>query len=125
MKDHLRQTKDMIEGRAEKGGTVEERIKMLRDELKKYKETHEDFKTKLIHEISATKSEIAKVKAENVARNTLFNSDLIAHECYLDKNAAGIGRIELGNAQLRTYVDGKIEEMQFECSRGVTATDLK
>ena len=57
MKDYISKTKDVLEARVEEVCQFEDKITILNDELNKNKQVHEEFRKKMINEISKTNSE--------------------------------------------------------------------
>ena len=62
MKDYIGKTKDVLEARVEEVSQFEEKITILNDELNKNKGVHEDFRKKIILEISKTNGDVAKIR---------------------------------------------------------------
>lgn len=54
-----------------------------------------------------------------------YKSTFINNEFYMDKSNSQMRIIEKSLEQLRAYLDGKMEQIQFDCSRKVRIDDMK
>jgi hypothetical protein len=64
MRDLVGKTKDMLEARVDQVCQFEDKITILSDELTKNKSVHEEFRKKMINEISKTNSEVARMRTD-------------------------------------------------------------
>jgi lipoate-protein ligase A len=76
----------VLEARVEEVSQFEEKITILNDELNKNKVVHEDFRKKMILEISKTNAEAAKTKSELQKHMDEYKSTFINNEFYMDKS---------------------------------------
>jgi len=86
IKDYIGKTKDVLEARVEEVSQFEEKITILNDELNKNKVVHEEFRKKMILEISKTNAEAAKTKSELQKHMDEYKSTFINNEFYMDKS---------------------------------------
>ena len=109
MKDYIGKTKDVLEARVEEVSQFEDKITILSDELNKNKQVAEEFRKKMIMEISKTNAEAAKIKSSLTQHMEDYKSTFINNEFYMDKSSNELRAIEKRHEQLRAYMDGKLE----------------
>ena len=86
MKDLVGKTKDMLEARVDQVSAFEDKITILSDELTKNKSIHEDFRKKMINEISKTNSEVARMRMDLGKHVDEYKAAFMNNEFYMDKN---------------------------------------
>jgi hypothetical protein len=88
IKDLVGKTKDMLEARVDQVCQFEDKITILSDELTKNKSVHEDFRKKMINELSKSNSDIARMRMDLNKHVDEYKATFLNNEFYMDKNNA-------------------------------------
>lgn len=78
----------MLEARVDQVCQFEDKITILSDELTKSKSIHEEFRKKMINEISKTNSEQARMRQGLNQHVDEYKAAFLNNEFYMDKNNA-------------------------------------
>ena len=125
MKDHINQTKEMLEARVEAVTQFEDKIGILGDELTKGKQVHEDFRKKIINEIGKTNQTVADMKVDINKHMEEYQATFLNNEFFMDKSNAQMKIFEKTLEQTRAYTEGKFEQLSFDITRRVKVEDLR
>ena len=98
---------------------------MLKDELHKNKTVAEDFRKTTIVEFGKTNSDVAALKQNFEKHIENYKSTFTNNEFHMDKTSGELRQFEKNLENLRAYLDGRVETMQFELSRRAKTDDLK
>ena len=86
---------------------------------------HEQFKTSLITELHKNAEKISHVKTDLAKHMEAYMSTFKRNEFHMTKTDGEIKNCEKKLETYKAYIDGKIEAMEYECSRKCFIDDLK
>lgn len=86
---------------------------------------HEDYKKGILEEIGRINAEHAFTKGDLAKHMNDYKSTFLNNEFFMDKCNNELKKFEKKVDSLRIYLDSKVEQVQFDCSRRVRIDDMK
>lgn len=115
----------MLEARIDQALGFEDKLNILNDELRKSRNVHDDFRRKILEEITSTNREVAEVKTNLHLHQGEYQASIMNNQFFMDKNATQMVKIEKTVEHLKTFMDSKIEQMSFDLDRRVRVDDMR
>ena len=125
LKDYVAKTKDMLEARVDQVSAVDERMAAVKEELLKNRVMHEQYRRKIIEELERTNGEIATVKGDLAGHMESYMTTFTNNGFFMEQTQSQLKTVAKSLDTLRAYVDGRVEALEFDCSRRVRIDDMK
>lgn len=115
----------MLDHKIEAFENLEDKVNLIQSQLNKNHNMHEDYKKQIIEEISLINQAQAEIKGDLAKHMNEYKAKITNNQFFIDKANAELKKFEKKVDSLRIYLDSKVEQVQFDCSRRVRIDDMK
>lgn len=115
----------MLDSRIDNMKHYEDKMLDLHDELKKHRNVTGIEQTKFMTELKKTNTDMGKLSNDFNNHMEAYKSSFMKDEFYKDKNDAWRAGVDKKIESLKSYYDGKIDQINFDLSRRVKIDDMK